>query len=81
MEEPLPRYQFRLFHLESFQKSSWGSNDLLRIDGLAPGHEVGVDHPLAVEEGYHHLLCPAGMDFCLHKALCAVFQLLIGLAS
>ncbi len=80
MEEQFPREQIRPFCLESLQKFAKGNDDIIRVHGLAPGHVVRVDHPLAVEECHHHLLGPAGMDLCLHRAWSPFLRLLFRLA-
>jgi hypothetical protein len=55
-----------------------GHEDVVRIDSGAPGDDVGVDQPFAVEECQQHLFRPAGVNLCLDRAWQALFNPLFG---
>ena len=62
VEKPLPADHLLSFFVERSHEGVEGSQDVVGVDSGAPGYDVPVDQPLAVEERQDHLLCSTGMD-------------------
>ncbi len=54
--------QHRPLVLQPLHEVAQDLDDVDKVDGGAPGHDVHRDEALAIEEGQQHLVCPSGMD-------------------
>ncbi len=79
MEEPLLLDHQGPLLPQMLHEAAQGLDDVIRVDGFAPGYDVGVDEPLRVEEGQNHLLRAAGLNLGLYGARLAFFYPLFGL--
>lgn len=64
VEKPLLFRHFGPLLVDMLHEGVQGLGDVGCVPSGAPGDDVGVDQPLAVEESQHHLLGAAGLDFC-----------------
>ncbi len=66
-EPPVHSHHWPLL-LENFQELAQGIHDVVGVHRCPPGHVVGADEALGVEEGQDHLLAPAGLHLGLGGA-------------
>ncbi len=67
VEKPLLGQQLRPFQPQTPPELAQDIDDIGRVDGGAPGGNVGVDEAARIEEGEHHLLAAAGLHPCLQR--------------
>ncbi len=65
VEKPLLGQQLRPFQPQTPPELAQDIADIGRVDGGAPGGDVGVDEATRMEECEHHVLAAAGLHLCL----------------
>ncbi len=79
VEQPVSSHHLQPLFPQNLQKRAQGLYDVAGIHHSPPGHVVGIDEALVVEEGQDHLLGPGCMDLGLHWPRLTLWKPLPGL--
>ncbi len=67
MQKSVSRCHYGPLLLENLREVALGFHNVLCVHCGPPGHAVGINGALGVEECQHHLFCPCCMNFGLDK--------------